>query len=377
MAGEWERAAPGIRRRAGTREFQLRVSAKRPDGSFSEITRMFSGTLVEAKRARGALLNEVSDEARTPAPKTTTLSELIHDFIELKRSQGASPNTVATYESMHRNHIEPALGGVTLARLTTRGLDTFLATKTPRIAEKCAVLIGAALEQARRWKLVRDNVARDATRPKIPKSKINVPTPKQMAKLLEVAEARDPMFARLFRVAAATGARRGELCGLRWSDLDAENDTLSFERAVRTPGGLSVGPTKTDEARRVVPLGASTLEVLRDQQRHAEAGAEAISEPLSESSYIWSRQPGGATPPHPSSVSHAFKKVSDAAGVKVDWHTATRHAMATGLLAAGVDVRTIQARGGWSNPSVLLGTYVHAVTDRERDAADVMDGLLG
>lgn len=376
MAGEWQRAAPGIRRRAGTREFQLRVSAKRPDGTFSEVTRMFSGTLAEAKRARGSFMNEVASEARAPSPKTATLSEQLADYIDLKLSQGASPNTVATYETMKRVHIDPALGQITLAKLTTRDLDTLYAAKTSRVAEKIAVLIGAALEQARRWKLVRENVARDTTRPKIKKSKINVPDRKAMEKLLAVAEERDPMFARLFRVAAATGARRGELCGLRWSDIDFEAGTLSIERAVRTPGGISIGPTKTDESRRVVPLGAATLEVLREHEREAKAAAEAVNVTLGSESYVWSRRPGGDMPPHPSSVSHSFKKVCDAAGVKATWHTATRHAMATGLLAAGMDVRTIQSRGGWTNPSVLLSTYAHAVTDREREAAELIDGLL-
>lgn len=114
-----------------------------------------------------------------------------------------------------------------------------------------AVLRGA-LGQAVKWGWIPTNPAGSASPPKIRRREINPPAIKDIRTLLDAADAYDPEFGALLRLLAATGAWRGEICGLRWSDLDRGSRTLSIKRSVApVAGGTVVEDTKTHAARRI------------------------------------------------------------------------------------------------------------------------------
>lgn len=96
------------------------------------------------------------------------------------------------------------------------------------------------------------NPVGSASPPKIRRREINPPAIKDIRTLLDAADAYDPEFGALLRLLAATGAWRGEICGLRWSDLDRGSRTLSIKRSVApVAGGTVVEDTKTHAARRI------------------------------------------------------------------------------------------------------------------------------
>src|ERR1039458_6192997 len=98
--------------------------------------------------------------------------------------------------------------------------------------------MGAALTQAEKWDLVERNVARRASPPPVHAAVVAPPSPKDVQALLVAAEKVDPGLAVLLLLAALTGARRGELCALRWSDIDLKAGTLTIARSVyETAGG--------------------------------------------------------------------------------------------------------------------------------------------
>lgn len=179
----------------------------------------------------------------------------------------------------------------------------------------------------------------------------------------------------LFALAAVTGARRGELLGLRRSDADLDARLLTMRRSITstTEDGVIVKGTKTGKIRRVAldDLGVQVIEgQLAELQAAAEAGFDCVADP-----YLFAGEPSGASTWFPDWPTHAFRKVCDDLGM--GWHLhQLRHFTATQLIAAGVDVRTVSGRLGHADPGVTLRVYSHAIEAKDRDAAAIMGGLL-
>ena len=200
----------------------------------------------------------------------------------------------------------------------------------------------------------RDGTGQPAHRRVRPKE---IPSPDVVQQLIVGGGARgQPVFAAAIAIAATTGLRRGELAGLRWSDIDLAAGRLHVRRAIKNDldGSWIEGPPKTHQARRVA-LDAFTLAVLSDSLR---ARAEA-----------WARRRGvvrsGRLRPHTGPIrrqadptGHArpgLRPDLPAAGVtEVSLHT-LRHFSASMLIASGRDVRTIAGRLGHQTPRPRCG----------------------
>jgi len=209
------------------------------------------------------------------------------------------------------------------------------------------------------------------------KPDLSPPDVEQVAQLIEKAGEDDPELGRFLHLAASTGARRGELCALRWSNIDPNLATLTVERSIiEVPGGLAEKDTKTHASRRIA-LDPGTLAVLVAQRDEAKARAAVAESELLDSVYVFSHEPGGLIPGTPGNVTKRFQTVREALGYdNVRLHD-LRHFTATRLIAAGVPVRTVSGRLGHANPSTTLSVYAHFVEASAQAAAEVMGGLLG
>ena len=114
------------------------------------------------------------------------------------------------------------------------------------------MVISSALTQALKWGMVPRSVAPLATLPSVELREPTLPSLEQIAALVRLAKENDPVLSAAVMLAALTGCRRGELCGLRWSDIDRERMVLHVRRAAkRADGGENlIGPTKTHATRR-------------------------------------------------------------------------------------------------------------------------------
>jgi integrase len=161
-----------------------------------------------------------------------------------------------------------------------------------------AVLRGA-LGQAVRWGWIPTNPAASASPPKLRRSNITPPEIDETHTILLAADDHDPDFGALLRVLVATGARRGEVCGLRWSDLDPIAGTLAIRRSVASVArGTTMKNTKTHADRRIA-VDPDTLAVLAARHKRQESIAEACgvrSAPTRSSSVPSPTAPGPCTP---------------------------------------------------------------------------------
>ncbi len=173
------------------------------------------------------------------------------------------------------------------------------------------------------------------------------------------------------RLTAMTGMRRGEVIGLRWSDIDVATQRLSLQRSVTCTGyQVHTTPTKTRTSRRPIDLDATTIEVLarwRDAQT-VELGSDERDR------VVFTRLNGQAV--HPHVLSQSFEQVLTAAGLpRIRLHD-LRHTHATLLLKAGVPIKVVSERLGHANPAFTMAGYQHVLPGMQRDAADTFARLM-
>ena len=324
----------------------------------------------------------VAEVARgNTATGAETLGQLLDSFVEHLESLGRSPTTLREYRRFATKVVSAELRGLKLSKLTARDLDRFYGTLRDNGLKPISVrhihaFIAAALHQGERWGMVDRSVARHATPPPVNPTEVHAPEPEEVQRIIKVAEEIEPGLAALLITAALTGARRGELCALRWNDIDWEAGTLRIARSVYEleGGGWSEKPTKTHQVRRI-GLDEVGLAVLRLHRASVDSLAAELGVPLAPDGFVFSRSPSGLEPIRPGVVTNFTTRVAKQAGVDTHLH-ALRHFSATQAMAAGFDPVTVSARLGHRDPSITLRVYSHAVERRDRELATSLGKVL-
>lgn len=343
------------------------------------LTRTVRGTKREAEIVCAQMVAEVAHGDHAVAP-SGTVGELLERWMA-HAGPDMSPATVTAYRIYLRKWIVPALGSTRLDRLKPAAIDQLYASLRGHLStgsiRKVHTILRSSLGQAVRWGLIATNPAASASPPKVVRKPIVPPTPNDVARLLEAADACDPEFGLYLRLAAVTGARRGELCALRWTDIDHEEGQLLIERAiVLGPDGLVVKRTKTNRDRRIA-LDTGTLAALQAHRSAAEARCALGAMKLVKAAYVFSRDVEGRAPWRPdSSATGRFMALRDTVGLpKVRLHD-LRHYVATRLLDAGVPVRSVSERLGHASATTTLTIYAAAVPATDRRSAEILGAFL-
>lgn len=153
-------------------------------------------------------------------------------------------------------------------------------------------------------------------------------------RLIEHAEIEDPDFGVFLRLAATTGARRGELCALRWRDVDLAEGTLMISRALVgcADGGYVEKDTKTHAARRIA-LDSSMVKTLKAHKQRQAERALVGGVRINGQTRVFSYEPDGSVPWRPDGVTARFVRLRDNLGLAgVRLHD-LRHFVATRMLA--------------------------------------------
>src|SRR5271165_7082021 len=190
-----------------------------------------------------------------------------------------------------------------------------------------------------KWRWMNENPARLATVPRNSAEMADPPSPAEAVGLLEAAEAHSEDLALFVWLVMVTGVRRGELCALRWTDVDVAEQDLLIERAYAVRRGeKAIKTTKTHQKRRLA-VDSGTLELVADHLERCRERAEYEVGVLEEDGHIFSRDGFGELPWNLDVVSHQFSEVAEAAGLDcTTW--SLRHYNATQMLTGGIDVRT-------------------------------------
>jgi integrase len=332
-----------------------------------------------ADRELAKLIAEVSTgKVRNGA---TRVDALLDDWLAHLETLGRSPTTLHEYRRLVDRVVKPELGHIRLSKLTARHLDQLYQKLVrrelkPNSIRRVHATIGAALHQAEKWELVDRSVARQATPPSVHAEPMTAPTPQDVGVLLQTAEAMEPPLAVLLLLAALTGARRGELCALRWTDVNWRSGLITFARSVYEThgGGWAEKATKTHQVRSVA-VDDYALTVLRRHRAGVDELAKRLELHILEDGFVFSRSPAGAEPYMPNFVSKFVLGLAKKTGIDVHLHS-LRHFSATELIAGGHDIRTVAGRLGHADPSITLRVYSHVLPQRDREAAAALGHTL-
>jgi integrase len=340
----------------------------------------------EARTELAKMRTEVQDDGGTKRLTTTTgytVTKLLDRYLAHCEQKDLSPTTVREYRRIATKVIGPRLGKARVADLDQDHLDALYAELKAKGLKSTSIrrvhaLMSASLRFGQKKKVVKYNVAAMASPPLVRTAEVEAPSVDEVRRIITAAEDKgDEVLAAIVAVAALTGARRGELCALRWSDIDSATHTLTIAQSVyRTANGdwLLKSP-KTHQKRRL-SLDEVSLGALRRRRDAAEALAAQLELELPPDAFVFTESPQGLEPIIPDVVTQRYAKVAKSVGITTHFH-ALRHFMGTQAIANGYDVVTVAKRLGHADATTTLKVYAHALEARDRDLAAAMGGMLG
>jgi len=363
-------------------QWELRVQTGRDPltGKHGQSSRTVRGTRREAEKALAAFYVEIVERPSAP-PGKRSMAELLDAWFELA-SADLAPKTAHEYSRIIQARIRPALGHRPVRQLDASEVDRFYRALQRQEGLSAAsirhvhAILSKALGQAVKWDWITESPIPRTSPPPVRRTEVTPPEPAEVARLLEAAQAHDADFGMLLLLAATTGARRGELCALRWRDIDLDVGSLTIRRALSDVGGhVEEKDTKTHAARRL-RLDAATVEELRRHRRAAEGRAAEFAVEVVRDAFVCSHAPDGSSPLRPDQVTRYFGVVRQRLGLRrVRFHD-LRHFMATTMLGGGVPLRTVSGRLGHANATTTLGVYAHFIEATDGDAAELMRKVL-
>ena len=370
----------------GKNVWRAKVYAGREtDGRRRYLTRTIRGNKRFAEDALRELLTEVGrgDQVVTDG----TLSDLVDKWRPIAQLN-LSPTTWREYDRLLEKRILPRFGKTKVRAIRASDIDGFYAELQRRggaageplgtqSIQHIHALLRRLLNQAVLWGWIPTSPVTRVTPPRVVRFDLTIPSPEDIGRIVAAAEERDSSFACFLRLAAVTGARRGELCALRWNDLNVKTATLTIARSVigERNDDLTEKGTKTHSSRRVSLDPVTILSLIAQRDRHT-ARAEEFGVKLPGTAFVFSDSADSTKPWRPNRATLAFRRICDDIDVSnVRLHD-LRHFAATRLLAAGVPVKTVSARLGHANASTTLNIYAHFLESSDETAAQVLGDLL-
>ena len=233
-------------------------------------------------------------------------------------------------------------------------------------------MLSSIFKKGVQWGLINENPCSRAEHPKAEEIDVRVLTEEEIPKLLDALLDAPPQYSVITQLALLLGARRGEICALRWSDIDFEKGTLSIKRTVQSiPGiGLVFNTPKTRRGKRCLRIGADCVELLQEYRRYQKAerfriGSAWVRKVTLENGKVadndmlftkWNDEPMD-----PDIISSWFPKFLEAHNLPdVNFHS-LRHSNASILIAAHVPITTVSGRLGHAQTSTTLNYYASAL----------------
>ena len=233
-------------------------------------------------------------------------------------------------------------------------------------------LIHTVLDQAVKEGLVAVNVADRVMLPKVEQKDVNYFQPEQVVSIREALELEPIKWRTLVHLLLITGARRGEILGLKWDKVDFSSNQVYICNNVlySVDVGIYEDTPKTERSKRYVSLPAETMQLLRQYRAWQNGERLRLGEYYQDQGFVFAQDTGG--PMHPDSVTTWLSRFSKRHGLPhVNAH-AFRHTMASMLYFNGVDSVSISKRLGHAQVSTTANIYAHVMEAADKKNADIL-----
>ncbi len=324
-----------------------------------------------------------------------TVGEWMDRWLEKYAKPTVKLSTYCSYEQLIRSHVKPQIGDRYINTMTGEDLQDFfnerraqgnlkrkggLSTKT---LTNLRNMMHLAFGQAVKNRLLTENLVEGVRLPKAEKNEMRVLDREEQTRLILAARrAPEPAaFGIIFDL--FTGLRMGELCGLRWENVDMEgrsfkvcetrNRLRNFDDSVETSTSVeTVKSTKTDNSRRTVFIMDGLYQDFLDYQA-IQMSIQKQNPGYNPDGYVFCQENG--QPYEPRTYQDLFKRCVRQAGIPDANFHSLRHTFATRALEQGMDVVTLSRLLGHATPSVTLDKYGHALNDHKRASVEKLGGV--
>lgn len=358
----------------------------------------------EAKAECEAWRDEMEAEAEAEAGRKrgATVAEYVAWYIDYVRvnKKGIIPTTLTGYRTLLKHSIAPYLGDMELGDVTERRVVDWLASlqevKSAATAAKAFVLLRGALKEAKKNGLIAENPTDDLSKPKVEKKTTH-------NALDELGRGRVGAFVNIdpadpvslgIRLALYTGMREGEICGLRWRNIDmgsrtlrvvdslgkaSKDDLKRYRNVVEVYSGVYLKTPKNAGSIRTIAFPENVAQAFSARRAAMRADCMAAGVQFDESMFVVGKVDG--KPMHPHNLWRRWNALVTAMGLlgtegKTPTFHDLRHTYATTAIANHIDVKTVSNQMGHKDAAMTLNTYATVDPDAARRAADRMDDVI-
>lgn len=364
----------------------------------------FHGSKRDARRHREELLRERESGISVQGSEAIVFRELAEQWHESRvESGGLAPDTLERDSSLMRICCS-YIGNVPVRDLNPYRLQLLYSslehdrTLRPATMRKYHAFISCVMNFAVRQRYINDNPERYTDRPRSESTRRRSLDPEEIPRFCRAVDGsekdaynafagmhrrKDGPVQRMLglnsisrimavRIGFATGARRGEVLALTWGCVDTRARRIRICKSLTKKG--DVKGTKTKAGNRIISIDAETSGHLAQWKEFQGRCLSKLGGEQGPETPVVCNQEG--TFMKPSNFSRWWKQWAEGAGFTGLAFHDLRHTHATQLLAQGMDIKTVQARGGWSTASVMLDIYAHDVPQNDRDAADIVERII-
>ncbi len=237
-------------------------------------------------------------------------------------------------------------------------------------------LISSIMEAAVKWGLVLDNPCRRVQAPKVTTKKGVTLSSEETIRLFECLADEPEKYRTAITVLVYTGLRKGELCGLKWSDINFEKGILTVNGGLEylSSIGLYEEAPKTENGRRSIKLPTTAINVLREHKKQQAKDRLALGDRWSNTGYVFTKWDG--TPMRPDSLYQWFVNFVKRYDLPPITLHSLRHTNASLMIANGIDLATVSKRLGHADTSITARVYTHAIKEADAVAADALESLF-
>ena len=249
-------------------------------------------------------------------------------------------------------------------------------------------LISAILETAVQWQVILSNPADRLKAPRVEKTESKYLDENQAKELIELLQKEPIQYRTMVTLLIYTGLRRGELCGLKWSDIDFTNRVLQVQRCLQylPERGLFLKEPKSKSSSRAIKISNVAMQLLKEYKKWQNEERlrlgdlwqrrELVKEEdcWKVAGFVFTRWNG--LPFNPDDLTGWFHKfIRNHNLPSVNIHS-LRHTNATLMIAAGTDIRTVSRRLGHAQTSTTANIYAHAIRSADEAAAETIENIL-
>jgi len=318
-------------------------------------------TLKKAKEKLREIEDQLSKGNYIPNKKIPLFKDVAEDWLEYKKLN-LRASTWSVYEGHTKNHFQD-LNNLKINRIDTARVEKFILKRQKNemnisTLRKVLVSLGQIMAYSVRHRYIRYNPVRDAERPRSQGNEkeavIRILSPEEINSFLEAVEGQK--FKTLFKLAIMSGARQGELLGLKWSDVDWKNNQIHIQRTFNNQKMYDV---KTKTSNRRIDLGPSMMADLKRWKLACNP---------SKLDLIFPNASGQPMNHNNMTTRHFFPALEGAKVERIRFHD-LRHTYASIMIEQRENIKYIQSQLGHSSPTVTLNVYAHLMKPVNQEAA--------